>query len=104
MITGTSYEVRVYPSAEGISVYWIDITERKRAEEEIMSLARFPAENPTPILRLDSSGIVLYANPVSARLLEACVCGDDPSVRTARFSPRKRLPLSPMNIEAGWKL
>ena len=24
-----------YPSAEGISVYWKDITERKKAEEEL---------------------------------------------------------------------
>ncbi|OGO34046.1 MAG: hypothetical protein A2Z03_10320, partial [Chloroflexi bacterium RBG_16_56_8] len=33
VLTGTIYDVRVYPSAEGISVYWMDITERKRAAE-----------------------------------------------------------------------
>ncbi len=36
--------------------------ERKRTEEEIKSLARFPAENPSPILRIDLNGILLYAN------------------------------------------
>ena len=32
-----------------------DITERKQAENEIASLARFPSENPNPVLRLNSS-------------------------------------------------
>ena len=32
----------------GIIGFSIDITERKRAEEEIASLARFPSENPSP--------------------------------------------------------
>src|SRR5664280_3129299 len=40
-----------------------DITERKRAEQEIFSLAKFPSENPAPVLRLSRDGIVLYANP-----------------------------------------
>jgi len=29
-----------------------DITERKRAEERIPSLARFPDENPHPVMRV----------------------------------------------------
>jgi PAS domain S-box-containing protein len=39
-----------------------DITERKLAEEQIKSLARFPDENPNPVLRVDQEGTVLYAN------------------------------------------
>lgn len=39
-----------------------DITERKNTEREIKSLARFPAENPNPIMRIDREGILLYAN------------------------------------------
>jgi len=31
---GSSYSVTVYPSAEGISIFWQDITERKRREVE----------------------------------------------------------------------
>jgi PAS domain S-box-containing protein len=46
-----------------------DITERKRMEEEIRSLARFPSENPNPVLRLDRHGIVLSANEASKLLL-----------------------------------
>jgi len=47
-----------------------DITERKRMEEEIKSLARFPSENPNPILRLDRRGTVLAANEASKALLQ----------------------------------
>jgi PAS domain S-box-containing protein len=51
-----------------------DITERKRAEEEIRSLARFPAENPNPVLRLNRDGRILYANESSQALLQAWGC------------------------------
>jgi PAS domain S-box-containing protein len=47
-----------------------DITERKRMEEEIRGLARFPSENPNPILRLDRHGTVLVANEASKALLQ----------------------------------
>ncbi len=47
-----------------------DITERKRMEEEIRSLARFPSENPNPVLRLDKDDIILAANPASRLLLQ----------------------------------
>jgi signal transduction histidine kinase len=43
--------------------------ERKRAQEEIEGLARFPDENPSPVLRVSSEGTLLYANPASLPLL-----------------------------------
>ena len=46
-----------------------DETDRKRMEEEVRSLARFPAENPNPVLRLDKNGIVLATNEASKTLL-----------------------------------
>ncbi|MHC5055235.1 MAG: PAS domain S-box protein [Planctomycetota bacterium] len=46
-----------------------DITERKAAEEEIASLARFPSENPNPVMRLDGEGTIIYANSASNELL-----------------------------------
>jgi PAS domain S-box-containing protein len=48
-----------------------DITERKRAEQETASLAKFPSEDPNPMLRLDPDGSILYANPASHALLSA---------------------------------
>ncbi|MBA7659366.1 Adaptive-response sensory-kinase SasA [subsurface metagenome] len=46
-----------------------DITERKQAEEEIRSLAKFPSENPNPVLRIQKSGKILYSNDATVPLL-----------------------------------
>jgi PAS domain S-box-containing protein len=46
-----------------------DITERKRAHEEIEKIAKFPEENPEPVIRLNRDGTVLYANKASEPLL-----------------------------------
>ena len=46
-----------------------DITERKKAEEVIESLAKFPAENPYPVLRITKDGEVLYSNEAGKLLL-----------------------------------
>jgi PAS domain S-box-containing protein len=43
---------------------------RLRHEEELEIMARFPAENPNPILRLDRRGTVLSANQASEALLQ----------------------------------
>jgi len=52
-----------------------EIAERKKAEEALRDaheravwLARFPEQNPDPILRASADGTVLYCNPASARL------------------------------------
>jgi PAS domain S-box-containing protein len=47
-----------------------DITERKRAEEEIRWLAGFPSENPNPVLRIARDCTILYANEASSTLLD----------------------------------
>lgn len=57
-----------------LTVYLRDITERKRAEQEILCLAKFPAESPRPVLRVNRSGVIIYANASSARLLEYWGC------------------------------
>ncbi len=51
-----------------------DITERKRAEVALESAARFPAENPYPVLRIGGDGALLYANPASESLLREWPC------------------------------
>jgi PAS domain S-box-containing protein len=40
----------------------VDITQRKKTEEEIRSLAKFPSENPNPVLRFYLNGNLIYAN------------------------------------------
>lgn len=50
------------------------IVERKQAEEQIASLAKFPEEDPNPVLRVARDGRVLYHNEASACLLRAWGC------------------------------
>jgi len=51
-----------------------DITVRKLLEDEVKAAARFPAENPYPVLRIAQDGTILYANPASASLLREWNC------------------------------
>jgi len=53
----------------GVQLISFDITKRKKAEEEIMNLARFPSENPNPVLRIAEDGVILYANDAANSLL-----------------------------------
>ena len=50
------------------------VTGRKQSEQEIISLAKFPSENPNPMLRLSHDGIVMYANTASEPLLHLWAC------------------------------
>ncbi|NPV09951.1 MAG: PAS domain S-box protein [Anaerolineae bacterium] len=52
-----------------------DITDRVQAErerdrllKEVENLARFPSENPDPVMRIDAEGVLLYANQAAAML------------------------------------
>jgi PAS domain S-box-containing protein len=46
-----------------------DITEHKKIENEIAMLAKFPSENPNPVLRIAKDGKVLYSNQAGELLL-----------------------------------
>ena len=46
-----------------------DITERKKVEKEIKSLAKFPEENPNLVGRIDYHGKIIYRNRVCKRAL-----------------------------------
>ena len=54
-----------------------EIVEREKAQQEIESLAKFPDENPYPILRISTEGNILYKNKASALLLNESGIGDD---------------------------
>jgi PAS domain S-box-containing protein len=47
----------------------LDITDRKQAEEAVSAVALFPAQNPSPVLRVNAAGILLYMNPASGQVL-----------------------------------
>ena len=46
-----------------------DITGRKQVEEEIRGIAKFPSENPNPVLRIQKDGKILYGNDAALPLL-----------------------------------
>ena len=57
-------------TARRINGITFDITERKQADEVVKAIALFPAQNPSPVLRVSAAGILLYMNPVSDQLLQ----------------------------------
>ncbi|MEN8180038.1 MAG: ATP-binding protein [Pseudomonadota bacterium] len=56
------------------TIYLRDISERAKAEKRIQSLAKFTSENPSPVLRVNNRGVIIYANIASAPLLEYWGC------------------------------
>jgi two-component system cell cycle sensor histidine kinase/response regulator CckA len=51
-----------------------DITEMKAAQAQIQSLARFPSEDPSPVIRVDAEGTVMYGNDASRDLFNSWKC------------------------------
>ncbi|MCK4802035.1 PAS domain S-box protein, partial [bacterium] len=74
-----------------------DITERKKAEKEIKNLAKFPSENPAPVIRIAMNGTVLYSNMASSSLLKDWGCEIDKCV------PDKWRQLVVDTLESGLK-
>ncbi len=62
--------VTLIPRTKKSIVSLVDITEHKKAEKELENLAKYPAENPSPILRLDKNGVILHANKACDPLLK----------------------------------
>jgi len=56
---------------------WRDISRRKQAEREMVRLAKFPEQDPNPVLRVAADGTVLYANVASRPILELWRCQRD---------------------------
>ena len=54
-----------------------DLSTETRLAEEYSRLASIPQESPFPIIEVDASGHLLYANPVMERLMEEAQIGQD---------------------------
>jgi PAS domain S-box-containing protein len=59
----------------GVVLVFHDVTEKRRAQEALLKaheravwLARFPDQNPNPVIRASANGTVLYCNPASENL------------------------------------
>jgi len=74
----------------GLFIVLGDISEKKKMEQEQQSLARFPEENPNPVLRLHQDGRLLFANQSGRKILKSW-----------KYQEKKRLPAEIINkIEA----
>lgn len=45
-----------------VNAYFRDVTEIRQAAKEIADAAKFPLENPNPVIRVDTNGVILLAN------------------------------------------
>ena len=66
------FEVHAYPSEQGLSIYFRDITERKEAEEALryqLSLTETITDKAAdPMLMLDAQGSITFANPAAEQM------------------------------------
>lgn len=62
------------PEHGQFAVTFTDITEQRQIHETIRNLAKFPEENPNPVMRFDDQGTILYANDASQPLLTHWHC------------------------------
>ncbi|MDP3879943.1 MAG: PAS domain S-box protein, partial [Dehalococcoidales bacterium] len=84
---GRWYMMRILPylTAQnvggGLVMSFLDIDKQRqavdelaRANRELEELARFPQENPNPVLRVSRDGAVLYANAACSSILDSFSC------------------------------
>lgn len=64
-----------YLSKNQVSIFIRDITERKKIEKKINNLAKFPSENPNPVMRVNRDKVI-YFNKASQNLFN--FIKDDP--------------------------
>lgn len=64
MIKGCDGKLTCYYS------YFIDLTVQKKVEEAVEILARFPDENPNPVIRVQRDGVLVYANDAGLKLIK----------------------------------
>lgn len=69
MVVEASVSVREGPAGRLLSVIARDVTEDRAARAGLAQLARFPDENPFPVVRVASDGRLVYVNEPARRLL-----------------------------------
>ncbi|MFN7312077.1 MAG: response regulator [Bacteroidota bacterium] len=62
---------------------YIDVTDEYRLKSELEFIARFPDENPNPIMRYSYSGDLLYANPKAHAVFDSMSESTKESIKTA---------------------
>ena len=57
-----------------------EIKQREQFEQQIIKLAKFPDENPNPVLRVSNDGSILYSNKAGKSLLDLWQCRTGESI------------------------
>ena len=68
IVPGVWFEVHAYPSQDGLTAYLRDITERRKAEEEIRFQAHLLSTVEQAVIATDLNGHILYWNTFAERL------------------------------------
>jgi signal transduction histidine kinase len=48
----------------------LDVTHNKKIEDDVRQSAKFPGQNPNPVMRVSNDGTIIYANSASKTLLD----------------------------------
>ncbi len=56
------------PAHHYVNVYGRDVTDERKVQRQVRDLAKFPEENPNPVLRADGGAQVVFANDVAKSL------------------------------------
>ncbi len=72
MLEGVCYALNIHPVANSgyLYIYVRDVTALHIEQAKTAALARFPEENPNPVLRIDANGVLAYSNSAAHRLLD----------------------------------
>jgi len=63
------FEVRISPSADGLSIFWVDVAERRRSQAELLEMSTALGNAVEGIARLDIAGHYIALNRAYAEAL-----------------------------------
>jgi|GEM_PF-1699521 PAS domain S-box-containing protein len=69
---GKYFSVYAYqPAKNQFATIFIDISDKKKADEKIRHLALFPHNNPNPVIEIGANGKIIYLNPAGKQVIAA---------------------------------
>ncbi len=79
---------------DGVATVLSEAITHKHIEEEIQNLAKFPSEDPNPVLRISANCKIIYANNAGTPILKAWKCREGQSLQP----PQSKLVKEVLNL------